>query len=430
MIMHVDANSFYASCESIFRPDIQNKPVAVLSNNDGVTIALNTECKKLGFKRGDLFFKMKNEYKAKGVFVFSSNYTLYADISRRLNIIYNAFSIESEYYSIYESFLYVPDFIENKEYIELAKELKNFVWKSVHIPVSIGIAPTKTLAKMCNKLAKDNNGVFLWNSCDKENILKNYAAKDIWGIGNSKAETLARKGVFTAWNLLNFPLDKAKKELSINGFRTVQELKEIPAIDKNESTRRKNITSSRSFGKGVTSILELETALSEYTQIAVAKMRSEHSACKIISVYLMTARAFSDNNKDKEYFNGASAQKLFSTSYLSDITEIAIKLLKSIYRSGYSYRKIIINLQELEDDNDIQNDLFMENLPKIRERNNLIMDACDNVNNKYGKGTLHIGIRTQLNKPKNAYSSQSWFMTRNFLSPEYTTNIKELPIVI
>ncbi len=428
--MHVDANSFYASCECIFRPDIQNKPIAVLSNNDGVTIALNDECKRLGFKRGDLYFKKKNEYKAKGVYVFSSNYTLYADISRRLNIIYSAFSIDTEFYSIDESFLYIPDFSDINEYIEFARKLKYFVWKCVHIPVSIGIAPTKTLAKMCNKLAKDSGGVFSWASCNKEETLRNYAAGDIWGIGKSKAETLARKGVFSAWDLLKFPLDKAKKELSINGFRTIQELNEIPSLEINESPKRKNITSSRSFGHGVTSFLELETALSEYTQLAVSRMRAEHSACKIVSIYLMTARAYREEQKNDEYFNGAAAQFPVSTSYLPDITETATRLLKSIYRDGYSYRKIMVNLLELEDDVDIQKDFFLEDFSKIRERNNSIMQTFDNINNKFGRGVLHIGVRSQLKEDDSSKRKPSWFMTRNLLSPEYTTNIEEIPVVL
>src|SRR5574344_1932300 len=154
MIFHVDANSCYASCERLFRPDFDEKPIAVLSNNDGVTIALNQECKNLGFKRGDIYFKMKDLYKSKKVNVFSSNYTLYADVSFRLNMIYESYSSQVELYSIDESFLYFPDW-ENEDFTKLGFEIRSAVWQNTHIPVSVGIAPTKTLAKMCNKLAKD-----------------------------------------------------------------------------------------------------------------------------------------------------------------------------------------------------------------------------------------------------------------------------------
>ena len=184
MILHVDANGFYAACERLFRPDLKNKPIAVLSNNDGVTIALNQECKDLGFKRGDTYFKIRHLYEAKGVSVFSSNYTLYADISRRLNLLYAEYSENLEFYSIDESFLYLPDCL-NLDYTLLAKNLRHEVLRQIHMPVSIGIAPTKTLAKMCNKLAKNNGGVFSWLECNQEETLKNYSVEDVWEIGRA-----------------------------------------------------------------------------------------------------------------------------------------------------------------------------------------------------------------------------------------------------
>ena len=200
MILHIDANSFYASCERLFRPDLDNKPIAVLSNNDGMTIALNQECKNLGFSRGDVFAKEKYRYQRNNVFVFSSNYTLYADISKRINMIYEYYCPEVEFYSIDESFLNFPDW-KNMDFVNLAFEIKNCVWQSVHIPVSVGIAPTKTLAKFCNSLAKKRNGVCSWFSINQEEELKNFKAYDIWGIGRAKAALLERKGIFSAYDL-------------------------------------------------------------------------------------------------------------------------------------------------------------------------------------------------------------------------------------
>ena len=181
MIMHIDGNSFYAACERVFRPDLQHSPIAVLSNNDGIIVALNAECKALGYKRGDVFFKVKDLMLKQGVAVFSSNYTLYSDMSARMNVIYSRFTPDVELYSIDESFLFFPDW-NNAGYSEIAQDIKETVTRETGIPVSVGIAPSKTLAKMCNKLAKKNpSGVFDWNVINQDEALRNYPVEDIWG---------------------------------------------------------------------------------------------------------------------------------------------------------------------------------------------------------------------------------------------------------
>ena len=429
MILHVDANGFYAACERLFRPDLNKKPIAVLSNNDGVTIALNQECKDLGFKRGDIYFKEKETYAQKEVEVFSSNYTLYADICRRLNLLYEEYAEKVEMYSIDESFLYVPD-CTNIDYTELGRTIRSEVKRQIHMPVSVGVAPTKTLAKMCNKLAKNTGGVFDWNNCNKEETLRNYKVEDVWGIGHSKAFELHRLNVKSAYDLSIFPLDKAKKLLSITGVRTVQELNGIQALDSQDSRDRQNITSSKSFAHGVTEYTELETALSEYTQLAVTRMRSENSECKIICIYLMTARAFCENDKDNEYFNAASYILDEATSYLPEIIRVSDLLLKSIYRYGYKYRKIMVNLLGLEQKGQKQLSLFDYNDEKSLKKKESLMEVCDTLNEKYGRGCLHTGTRN-LAKPITAEGKKaSWIMERKMLSPEYTTNISSIPEVL
>ncbi|MCK9170665.1 MAG: Y-family DNA polymerase [Treponema sp.] len=427
MIFHIDGNSFYASCERIFRPDLTGQPVAVLTNNDGVVIALNQECKDRGFKRGDLYFEVKNLCEQKGVRVFSSNYTLYADISRRLNLLYSEYGEELELYSIDESFVYLPDW-KNGGYTEIGREIRERAMQEIHVPVSVGIAPTKTLAKLCNKLAKKYGGVCSWQELDGETVLASYPAADIWGIGHAKAELLALLGVHTAYDLANFPLDKAKKYLSITGFRTVQELNGIPALDRNELTRKQNIGTSKSFAHGVTDFSELETALAEYAQLAVGRMRAESSACRIISVYLMTARAFRPEDKGKEYFNAASAELPSSTSYLPVILASAKKLLRSLYRYGYEYRKIMINLLALEDDTEIQPELFYNNTGQ-REKDKAVMSACDCINAKFGRGIIHPGTRNLTKEVKADGKKADWIMERKMLSPEYTTDLNDIPEV-
>jgi DNA polymerase V len=427
MIFHIDGNSFYAACERLFRPDLEEQPIAVLTNNDGVVIALNQKCKDSGFKRGDLYFEVKKQCELKNVRVFSSNYTLYADISRRLNLLYSEYCGELELYSIDESFVYLPDW-QNGGYTEIGHEIRNRAIQEIHVPVSVGIAPTKTLAKLCNKLAKKYGGVCSWQELEGESVLASYPASDIWGIGHAKTELLTRLGVHTAYDLANFPLDKAKKYLSITGFRTVQELNGIRALDINELNTKKNIGTSKSFAHGVTNLNELETALAEYTQLAVCRMRAEGSACRIISVYLMTARAFRPEEKSKEYFNAAAAELPSSTSYLPVILSTAKKLLHSLYRYGYEYRKIMINLLSLENDAEIQPELFY-NTTEQREKYKAVMSACDCINTKYGKGVLHPGTRNLTKEIKADGKKADWIMDRKMLSPEYTTNLAEVPEV-
>jgi DNA polymerase V len=428
MIFHVDGNGFYAACEALFRPDLTGKPIAVLSNNDGITIALNQSCKDLGFKRGDQYFEMKYQYANKGVTVFSSNYTLYADICTRVNMIYNLFCPEVEMYSIDESFLFFPNWT-NINWHDLGHTLRNEIDKQLHLPVSVGIAPTKTLAKMCNKLAKYRGGVCYWGDLNTDAELKKYAVEDIWGIGRSKSLLLARLNVKTAYDLKQFPLHEAKKQLTIQGFKTVQELNEICAIDRIKDPTRKNISCSKSFAHGVSTLPELETAIAEYVQLAVTRMREEGSACKFIMVYIMTARAHNEDKKNKEYFNGATAELPFSTSYLTTILEVAISLLHSLYRPQYKYRKIMINLLGLEKDITIQPDLFETETSSQREQHKAIMDACDYINTKYGRGFLHTGTRNQTKDTQGNGKKADWIMQRNLLSPKYTTNLAEIPIV-
>jgi DNA polymerase V len=418
MIFHVDANSFYAACERLFRPDLIGKPIAVLSNNDGIIIALNQECKDVGFQRGDVFFQKKAELAMKEVAIFSSNYTLYADISMRLTLLYHRMAPEVEVYSIDESFLYFPDW-ENLEPVEIGKQLRNLAQEEVGIPVSVGIAPTKTLAKMCNKLAKKRGGVCCWDELDKDIELKKYPVCDIWGIGYSKTQRLASHGIYTSYDLKNYPLHLAKKHLTITGMRTVQELNEIPVIDQVERGTRQNICSSKSFAHPVDDIDELKVALADYTQEATKRMREEHSACRYVSVYLMT-NPYSDVGE--QYFNGESAELPKPSSYLPDILGTAIILLEHIYKKGYRYRKIMITLLGLSHDNTAQLDFFEDHSDKKRQ--DALMKAFDTINERYGRGAIHLGVRD------GKKDNDDWKMKRDYLSPEYTTNIDQIPVVI
>lgn len=426
MILHVDGNSFYASCERIFRPDLLGKPIAVLTNNDGIIISLNAECKRLGFKRGDVYFKMKNEYAAKGVSVFSSNYTLYSDISMRMNLIYSYYAPETEIYSIDESFLFYPDW-KNMEWQNLGHEIADTVWQQVHIPVAVGIAPTKTLAKLCNKLAKHHCGVFEWESCDKERTLSEYPVEDVWGIGPAKQQELAVHGIKTAFDLQRMPLSEAKRLLTITGFKTVQELNGIQCIERIPERKRQAIMCSRSFAHGVSTLPELETALADYAMRAVTTMKEEGSACRTISVYLMTARAYTLEEKEMEYFNGAAVRLDEPTSYLPDIQKAAEELLISIYRYGYEFRKVMITLLELQSDKTVQLDLFKPDDAETKKKHDALMNTLTEINRKFGRGTLHTGVRNCTPDVTDDGKEATWHMQRALLSPEYTTKIEDIP---
>ena len=414
---------FYASCERLFRPDLIRSPIAVLSNNDGIVIALNQECKDAGFRRGDAFYQIREELERKGVAVFSSNYTLYSDISMRLNDIYERMCPDVEIYSIDESFLFFPDW-RPEHLLETGCEIRDTVATEVGIPLSVGIGPTKTLAKMCNKLAKKRGGVCAWDALDQDAELGKYAVGDLWGVGRAKAEMLERHGVRTALDLKRYPLHLAKKQLTIAGWRTVQELNGIPAIDRIEREARQNICASRSFAEAVYDLPSIRIALSEYTQEAVKRMREEKSACRHVSVFLMTNR-WSDVGE--QYFGSLAAELPTPSSYLPDILGTAIELLNRIWRPGFRYRKVMINLLGLEPDVVSQPDLFEDG--ELRKKHDAIMKAFDAINGRYGRGTIRLGVRDSAPDIDGAGNRNAWIMKRDFLSPEYTTRISDVPTV-
>ena len=421
MIFHIDGNSFYASCERVFRPDLCKSPIAVLSNNDGIIVALNIECRALGFKRGDVFFKLKDKLEKNKVAVFSSNYTLYADMSARMNLIYNRFAPEVEMYSIDESFLFFPGW-KNVDFSEIAYSIKNAVKMETGIPVSVGIAPTKTLAKICNKLAKKRFDVCEWGKIDQEEELRNYPAGDIWGVGYSKTAFLKRRGITTALDLKNYPPHLAKKHLTLNGYRTVEELNERPAIGNVTQKDRQMVAVSRSFQSPVYDLDNIIKALSEYTQEAVKRMREGNLSCRYVTVYLMT-NTFAGG---EQYSNQQSVELPHLSAYLPEILAAATGLLKRLYRSGYKYRKVMIGLTGLEKDNNPQFDLF-DNHSNERKRLEPLMLAFDKINDKYGRGTVKL-CSGLVGKKQEEKETSSWEVRRDYLSARYTTNIKEIPV--
>lgn len=415
MVIHADGSSFYASCEQIYRPDLRGKPVAVLSNNDGVIIALNKEAKACGIKRGDPYFKVRDICRCRGITIFSSNYTLYADISRRITSIYMEFAPDIEEYSIDESFLFFDDCNWSiKDYEEIGHDLKKRIYKEVGIPICVGAAPTKTLAKLYNKKAKEHGGVFVYNPREVDALLESTDCSTIWGIGPARAKKLLLHGIKNALMLKHLPLMDAKRLLTIQGFATVQELNGISSIDKVTREKKDVITSSRQFSIKVYDMETIECAMVEYAEIAVERLRKQKSECKAVQVTISTCNYYSDDI-DSQYSNAAIVQLPRHTSYTPDIVNAARLALPHIFRKGYGYKVVMITLLDIMPAQ-YQGWLWIDPMEDIKKKR--LMDAVDQITDAYGRHTITLG---------KAFTKDGWQMKREFLSPCVTTDILVVP---
>lgn len=415
MILHADGNSFYASCEQIYRPDLRGKPVAVLSNNDGIIIALNKEAKAVGLQRGDVYFKVKRLCEQNNITIFSSNYTLYADISRRITSIYMEYAPEVEEYSIDECFLFFPKCNwSRQDFEEIGFELKQRIYREVGMPICVGGAPTKTLAKLYNKNAKKHNGVFIYNPADVDALLEETPCKGIWGIGGARAATLERAGIFNALQLKNMPLNQANKLLTSQGFAIVRELNGVSCIDKVERLSHDVITSSRQFSRKIDDIKILEAAVVQYTQAVVEKLRKQKCEAEIVCVYISTCNYYRSDNGD-QYSNGTYVQLPRRTSYTADIVKAAIKGLHHIYRPGYGYKTVLITLMRLYPAC-LQGELWIDPMEDIKKKN--LMNTIDDMTERYGRLSLELA---------KGITDDTWQMKREMLSPCWTTRIGDVP---
>lgn len=415
MILHADSNSFYANCERLFRPDLRGKPVVVLSNNDGIIVALTQEAKNLGLKRGDPFFKVRDFCSASGVEAFSSNYALYADISRRITSIYLEYAPEIEEYSIDESFLFFPDF-SISEITEICHTLHDRILKEIGMPVCVGAAPTKTMAKWYNKHAKNHGGVYVYDKTTFDSELAETPVKDIWGIGRAKTERLKSLGITNGLELKHMSLDLAKKVLTVSGVATVQELNGIKAIDRVLRVRKEAVTSSRQFGKRVFDLETMECALASYTESAVEKIRLQNCEAGVVTVYISTCFDFDERNNPYVRFADGASKKLWPrTSFLPAVQEAAKECLRSIWRSGYGFKTVVVTLSDLAEYGS-ESDLFADSQKEESRRK--LMDSCEKINRKYGRGTLQLCL---------AKSKTGWEMKRERISNCWTTRMEDLP---
>jgi len=409
----VDCNNFYASCERVFRPALKGKPVVVLSNNDGCVIARSEEAKALGIRMGHPLFECRPIIRKHGVTVFSSNFSLYGDLSRRVMEMLAMFTPDMEIYSIDEAFLDLTGVTDNPA--AYGRMVRNTVKRWTDIPVSIGLAPSKTLAKVAAKVAKKNpehGGVFDIAGREEE-VLAQFEVGDIWGIGWQYAKLLRRRGILTALDLVNAPDAWIRKHMTVAGMRTVMELRGTSCIALDEAEKpRKSILCSRSFGRRVSRIEELREAVAAYASRVAEKLREQNSAASCIQIFIIEF-PFNDGHPRTHI---CSTELPVATAYTSELIRYAKAMLERIYRPHCEYRKAGVMLSGICQRGQVQTNLFFES--REGEKELALMRAVDEVNRRWGRGTL-IHAASGFSRP--------WWMRQAHRSPRFTTSWSELP---
>lgn len=416
MLALADCNNFYASCERVFQPSLHNKPVIVLSNNDGCVIARSNEAKALGVKMGEPVFKLKELIKRKNISVFSSNFTLYGDMSKRVMSTIREEVKRMEVYSIDESFM---DFSGEAEVEEKAIALRKKVLQHTGIPISIGIAPTKTLCKVAGLIAKKHikTGVFLLDNKELiERALKWLPIEDLWGVGRKHSAFLKNVGIYTAYDLCKADSSWIKRHLSIVGLRMVKELKGIPCLELEENAKhKKNIYTSRSFGKKINSLQEMMESVSSFASDCAYKLRQQKSCAFRVSVFI-TTDPFNPNAKQYKGFTNIKIDTPSNDSI--EIVRISLQALKKIYRNGYVYKKAGVIVSDIVPQSQQQLSLF-DILD--REKHKKVMNSLDVINNKMGKDKVRLAVQGHLRR---------WRLKQEQLSPCYSTRIEDALVVL
>lgn len=411
IIALVDCNNFYASCERLFAPQLRNKPVAVLSNNDGCVIARSEEAKGLGIPMGVPYFKIQDLVREKKLYIFSSNYALYGDLSQRVMYTLAEHSTDMEIYSIDEAFLSLEGILKPRDF---AKELRTKVIQNTGIPVGVGLGPTKVLAKMANKLSKKNGGVFSFiTEEERKKTFPHFPIENVWGIGSRSALKLSLYGIKTAEDFLKADEKLIEKLLTITGKRVQMEMKGIPCLDLEiESEDRKQVLCSRGFGRPVTNKRELQEAVSTYLSRASERLRQNKLQCGFIHVFLQTRE-----DKKSHSYHGTGKRLEVPTQELTTLNDYALKLLDTIFNSGSIYVKAGVNLTDLSPLGEKQLSLFGE--AQVKEEKPL-SNLMDQINARFGRDTVKVA---------SCGTKKAWILKSEFKSPAYTTRFKEIPTI-
>jgi len=410
----IDCNSFYASCERVFRPDLLRTPIVVLSNNDGCVIARSADAKPY-VKMGALFHEIRGDLRRHGIVAFSSNYALYGDISERVMSILESRFPAIEVYSIDEAFADVSGLPGSLE--DLGRSVRAEVLLKTGIPVGIGIASSKTLAKLANHAAKrwqaQTGGVVdLRDPLRRDKLLKVMPVEEVWGIGRRMKVHLEAMQINSAWDLAQTDAWTLRQRFNVVVEKTARELRGVPCLELEDAAPSKQeICTSRSFGKRLRELPPIQEAIAAYASRAAEKLRQQHSVCRKIRVSLRTGMF---NPDEAKYANGILCQLPYPTDDTRLITEAAQRCITQLYRSGFAYAKAEILLLDLCQRNQYTTDLFAPEQPARTDR---LMSVLDQINHKWGRGTLH---------PARLKPNPDWGMRQEMLSPSYTTDLRQL----
>lgn len=410
----VDCNNFYASCERVFNPNLRNQPIAILSNNDGCVISRSDEAKGLGLPMGAPIFKWEGFCKSNKIQVFSSNYPLYGDMSNRVMKILEQFSPDTEVYSIDEAFLYFKGF-DNYNFEDYGIQIRMRILKWTGIPTCVGIAPTKALSKVANKIARKfpekTKGVYVIDSEEKRlKALKWIKIDDVWGIGRRLSKRLKLKNCYTAFDFVQLSDDWILKNFSIIEWKLKKDLEGIPTLKLDEVKNKRAIATTRSFEYTFSDIDNIKERISTFATSCAEKLRKQQSSCHMIIVMLSSDR----HKKDLEQHKASTLVSLpYPTNSSLIISNCAVKAVTSIFKSGIKYKRAGVIVTGIVPTNNHQLDLFQHENPKHKP----LMQAIDSLNKKYRDYKIKLG---------NQDLNRTWKMRQEHLSPRYTTDINDI----
>lgn len=413
----IDCNNFYASCERVFRPDLKGKPIVVLSNNDGCVIARSNEAKALGIPMGAPAFEFEEQFTKNNIQVFSANFGLYGDMSRRVMAVLHQYTPDIEIYSIDEAFLKMEGFgmFDLKQH---GLKMRSQVQQWTGIPISVGMAATKALSKIANKIAKkfpkETDGVHIIDNEDKRiKALKWTKVEDVWGIGRQHGRRLEKLGVKTAYDFTQMHDSWVQKHMSIVGLRLKKDLQGIPTIQEEEIQPKKNIATTRSFEKNYTDLEDLKERVSTFATSCSEKLRKQHSVCEMLMVFVHT----NGHRQDlPQYSRNISIKLPYPTNSAIELSKFAVEALKRIFKKGYAYKKAGVIVMGISPEETKQLKLFENS----NEKHKGLMEVMDRLNRKWGGHKIKLSSQDL---------KRTWKMKQEKLSPKYTTRLSDIMVV-
>ena len=417
MFALIDCNNFYASCERVFRPELVEKPIVVLSNNDGAVIARSNEAKALGVPMGAIAFEYESFFLKNNIYVFSANFALYGDMSSRVMNLLKEYSPDIEIYSIDEAFLKLRGF----DYIDLVTyglDMQRRVSKWTGIPISVGIAPTKALSKVANRIAKKyperTGGSYVMDTDEKRlKALKWLQVEDIWGIGRQHATKLKSYGVRSAFDFTQLNDAWVRRNMSVVELRLKHDLSGTSILDLEKVKPRKNIATTRSFERNLVHFSDIQERITTFSVACAEKLRRQNDCCTALLVFLRT----NSHRQELDQYNNSTVVKLpFATNSSIELVKFATEGLQRIFRQGYQYKKAGVVIMDFKPENEIQLNLFENSNPKHTQ----LMKTMDVINHCYGQQKIRLASQDQ---------KRVWKMKQERLSPRYTTRLQDIIIV-